>query len=203
MKLKHTLFPLILTFLLSSCNLNNILPTSDINLSLVFGDSLTGTSDIIIIGTITEDEETGVISVSYAIPEMRVAGKALPGSIGANFGSWSIDYFGSDDKPIPTAPDKSYRGFLKLDVRPGIACTATPIDDCSVNSEDSYPALGELATSTAFSPLDGDILNSLLAGTNPGQYGYADFVIDGTDSNGNAYSKIIPHVKIAFRYVTE
>ncbi len=205
MKLKYTLFLLTLTFLLSSCNLNNIFPTADINLSLVFGDSLVGTSDIIIVGTITVDEETNTSSVSYAIPEMRVAGRALPGSIGAHFGSWSIDYFGSDDKPIPTAPDKSYRGFLKLDVRPGIDCRdiTKPVDDCTVNSTDSYPALGELATSTAFSPVDGDVMNRLLATTNSGQYGYADIVLDGTDSNGNAYSKLIPHVKIIFRYVTE
>jgi hypothetical protein len=194
MKLKHTLFLLTLTLLLSSCNLTNILPTADINLALVFGDSLTGTSDVVV--SISGDATVGY---SFTVPEMRVTGRALPGSLGAHFGSYSIDYFGSDDKPLKTAPGKSYRGILKLDVHPGIDCRdpAKPVDDCTVNSADSYPALGELATSTALSPIDLDILTELLAV--PGQYGYADIVLDGTDSNGNAYSKLIPHVKIIFR----
>jgi hypothetical protein len=195
MKLKSTLILLILllAFLLSSCNLTQVFPRADVNLALVNGDSLTGTSDIII--QVSIDEETG--AATYTIPELRVAGRALPGSIGAHFDSYSIDYFGSDDTPLQTAPDKSYRGVVKLDIRPGIACTSTPLDDCSVNSVDSYPALGELATSTAFSPLDGDILNELFAV--PGDYGYADIVLEGKDANGNAYSKLIPHVKITFR----
>jgi hypothetical protein len=199
MKLKSTLFLLILslTCLLSSCNLTQVFPRADVNLSLVFGDNATGTSDIVI-GVIV-DEETGAVE-GYVLPEMRIAGRALPGSIGAHFSSYSIDYFGSDDKPLQTAPNKSYRGSIKLDIRPGIACTTTPIDDCSVNSADSYPALGELATSTAFSPLDSDIRAALLS--QPGNYGYADIVLDGKDANGNAYSKLIPHVKIIFR-VTE
>jgi hypothetical protein len=200
MKLKSTLFLLIpsLLSLLSSCNLTQVFPRADVNLSLVSGDSSTSTSDVVI--GVQVDDETGSVE-GYVIPQMRVAGRALPGSIGAHFGSYSIDFFGSDDAPLTTAPDKSYRGVVKLDIRPGIACpTPITIDECNVNTAGSYPALGELATSTAFSPLDGDILSALL--NEPGEYGYADIVLDGKDANGNAYSKLIPHVKIIFR-VTE
>jgi hypothetical protein len=195
MKLKSTLFLLIfsLAFLLPGCNLTQIFPRADVNLALVNGDSLVGASEIVVlVGQTTTGD------LAFTIPQLRVAGRALPGSIGAYFGSYAIDYFDSDDNPIQTAPDKSYRGVVKLDIRPGIACPPpTTIDECSVNTPGSYPALGELATSTAFSPLDGDVLEDLLA--SPGSYGYADIVLDGKDANGNAYSKLIPHVKITFR----
>jgi hypothetical protein len=196
-------FPLLLVtaLLLTSCNIYQVLPRADLNISVVGGGGTSGgatLSDIMIGVKIEEDEQTGARTVTYIIPEIALTASARPGSIGANLSAYSIDYFNPSGSRIETASSTT-RGTLNINVTPGVQCPSGTVN-CTLNSKDSYYAQGTPATSTSFSALDGDILNALLA--LPDSDGsYAVISVSGVDTNGNEYTKTLEPVRIIFRVV--
>jgi hypothetical protein len=195
--LRNFFLLVVTTVLLASCNVYQVLPRADLNISAIGGGGTT-LSDIQIGVIIEEDETTGAITRSYVIPSMAIQASARPGSIGVNLADYSLEYFNPNGNRIETASTTS-RGTLNLNVRPGILCRTTPITECTINSPDSYTAQSAVVQSTSFSAMDGDILSALVALPNDADGSYALITVGGVDSNGNPYSFQLEPVRVIFR----
>jgi hypothetical protein len=197
-------FPLLLitALLLTSCNIYQVLPRADLNVSVVGGGGSSGgakLSDIMIGVKIVKDEKTGVTTTTYVIPEIALAASARPGSIGVNLSEYSMDYFDPNGNQLKTVSSTT-KGTLNMTVTPGVQCPPATVN-CTLNSKDSYYAQGTEATSTSFSALDGDILNALIALPDDSDGSYAVISVSGIDTNGNTYTKKLEPVRIIFRVV--
>ncbi len=183
--------------LLASCNVYQVLPRADLNISAIGAGGAT-LSDIQIGVRLTTNPTTGVVTATYIIPSVAVEASARPGSIGVNLTDYSLDYFTPTGQRIETASTTS-RGTLSMTVPAGRLCTSTPAAQCSINSPDSYPAQGLKVQSTSFSSMDGDILDALIALPNDADGSYALITVSGSDTNGNPYSFQLEPVRVIFR----
>jgi hypothetical protein len=200
----RTFFLLLATaLLLTSCNIYQVLPRADLNISVIGGGGSSGgakLSDIMIGVKIVKDEKTGVQTTTYIIPEIALAASARPGSIGVNLSDYTMNYFDPNGNQLQTASSTT-KGTLNMTLTPGVQCPPGTVN-CTLNSKDSYYAQGTEATSTSFSALDGDILNALLALPNDSDGSYAIISVSGVDTNGNQYTKELEPVRIVFRLVS-
>ena len=192
---------LLLAFVLAGCNLTNVFPTVDLNVEIV-GDS---GSELVITSNFTKFERDQPYElVSTTIPSIQLEASAKAGSIGAYIETYAIDYFLVDGTQVTTPTGDSKRGRVGLRVRGGFNCTVTPEEECTVNStrveggatlSDAYPAPSEPVLSRPFAPIEGEVAD-LFRDTLDS---YASIVLEGTDVNGNSFSKFISPVTIIFR----
>ncbi|MCA9836073.1 MAG: hypothetical protein KC422_04140 [Trueperaceae bacterium] len=203
MKILPLLAGLILVIALSGCNLDNVFPTADINMSLEAGDTTTSQIEIVKhFADLEVDADTTVPCasfVSWSQTKLRVKAQARPGSIGANILGYSVDYYTADGNSIPTGTGESFRGSLSLRVPDGVVCSDKPSEEepngCTVNSDTAKFDYGQTVLSDAFIPIDSDVFARLDASaTNEGSY--ASILFEGEDANGNYYSKLVSPITI-------
>jgi hypothetical protein len=206
MKLLPLLVGLVTLLALSSCNLDNLIPTADINMSLVDGSD----------GTVSQIEVTKhfadrKVDADTTIPcadfvgwdqtKLRLKGQARPGSIGANISGYSIDYFTAKGDSIPTATSESMDGSLSLRVPDGVVCSDKPSEEepnaCTVNSGTAKFDYGLPVLSDSFVAIDSDVFARLDASATK-EGSYASFLFEGEDANGNYFSKLVSPVTIVF-----
>ncbi len=189
----------VITVLLAGCNLTNVLPTADLVVALVDGAD-EARSQITLTRTFVdlEDADGNVIAEcsvpsSYVIQSMRVKAFARPGSMGAYIENFSTDYFTAQGNRIATATGESFRGSLAMNVPPGLSC-GEEATECSLTSGGTYTN-GPVVYSAGISPIDDDVAGAIFASpTSEGSY--ASIQLEGTDYNGNYYSKLISPVTI-------
>lgn len=194
-------FPLLLVtaLLLTSCNIYQVLPRPDINVSLI--DSSSAAPDYnrtqIRISPVV-DEDTGAVE-GFTIEPVRFLASARAGSMGANITDYSISYFYGDGTSIPTGSGQPLRGSLSLLVQPGLSCPGLAAgQECTVNTTGVQFAPGESSVSGSFYAIDSDIITTLWTGTKSRNEAYASITLNGLDDNGNAYSKELDPVTIIF-----
>jgi hypothetical protein len=209
-------FPLLLitAFLLTSCNIYQVLPRADLNLSL----SPKAQIDIPVEIDLVKNTRT------FTFTDLVLEAQARPGSTGANIEKLAFEYFFSNGTPLHILmndkgtpikedgtpvdatkgekpvynPGQRFVVALSLPVSKGIACKTTPSEQCAQTSSDSYPALGDKGQSTSFSAIS---LPDAVLFFDSGNYSgaYATVTISGIDANGNAYSKELSPVTINFQ----
>ncbi len=210
MKILPLLIGLVTLLVLSSCNLDNLIPTADINMSLVDGSEQT-TSQVEI-QRVFKDLKVGDVTTpcalytGYVVSKLRVKAYAKPGSLGVDLSSFSIDYYFANGDSIPTARSESFRGTIAMAVPSGVVCSDKPSEEepngCTVNSGTAKFDYGKTVMGEAFIPIDDDIVTRLEADTR-NQGSYASILFDGTDSNGNYYSKLVSPVTIVVMNVCQ
>lgn len=194
---------LVTTFLLTSCNIYQLLPRPDLNLYVLGGSSTDEAatdrlSDIMIGTTVEINKNTrAVIRTIYSIPEIVIGASARPGSIGINLTDYSIAYFNPKGELIQGIDNPS-TGTINLNVKPGVVCLTTPEDQCTINSKDASYAQGPEQISTSFSSLESDVLRVLAT---LGEGSYTEITVSGLDSNGNTYSQTLSPLRVYFRLI--
>ena len=183
---------LTITLLLSSCNLFNVIPTVDLNVSIVDGldpGTVTVTQILIEVSGDAADPQ-------FAVPPLRLKAYGQPGSIASNITGYSIDYFYATGDKINTSTGESFRGTLAMNIPAGISCAAT--SPCTINAPDVSYTKTEDVYSDPFRPIEADIVRDLFFGTNPIEGAYASISIEGKDANGNFFSNFLSPVTIVF-----
>jgi len=200
MKIKFSILILLIALLLASCgNQLKVLPQADINLSIATGEE--GASSQIR-EDVTIDTEKGTIE--FLTEGSSLVASANSGSLGVNINSYTIDYFYADGTQIETATGASYRGNIALKVPGGWLCPKPAEGEavlvCDVNTKGSVPATGPTVSSNSFSPMAGDIIGKLWNESDgiSRSGAYAMISVEGTDANGNHYSKKMEPVTIVF-----
>jgi len=196
----------VMTVLLAGCNLTNVLPTADLVVALVDGPEA-ASSQITLTRSFSDltDADGNVIAecsvpTGYVVQSMRVKAFARPGSLGAYIENFSTDYFTAQGNRIATATGESFRGSLAMDVPAGLSC-GEEATECSLTSGGTY-ANGPVVYGEGFSPIDDDVAAAIFASpTSEGSY--ASVQLEGTDYNGNYYSKLISPVTIVVFAVCE
>jgi hypothetical protein len=193
----------ITAFLLTSCNIYQLLPRPDLNLYVLGGSSTDEAatdrlSDIMIGTTVEINKDTrAVIRTIYSIPEIVIGASARAGSIGINLTDYSIAYFNPQGEQIEGVDNPS-TGTINLNVRPGIVCPSTPESQCTINSPDATYAQGREELSTSFSSLEEDVLGAFVS---LGEGSYIEITVSGLDSNGNSYSQTLSPLRVYFRLI--
>jgi hypothetical protein len=198
-------FLLVTAFLLTSCNLYQVLPRADINVSLI------DTTTVVPNYNRTQIRVAPVVNtttgaVSYVIEPVRFLANANPGSMAATITDYSISYFYGDGSAIPTGSGQPFRGSVILRVPAGLKCPDILPDDgtgssygkCTINTAGSQFVAGDNVVSGSFFPIDSDIVITLASGTKSRNEAYAEITLSGLDSSGNAYSKKLDPVTIVF-----
>jgi hypothetical protein len=194
--------------LLTSCNIFRIFPRADLNLSLIDGDDRT-LSQIEFTEVFLDEEDGEPCSLfsGVRIQKPRLMANSRPGSIGVDIDKYSVDYFWADGDEIPTGSGEAFRGTLSLPVPDGVVCSEFPSNeephDCTINTPGATWAPGATVISQSFSPSGLDIYNQLAAAGSSGTGAYASIVVEGTDSNGNAYSRVLNPVTLVIFSVCE
>ena len=205
MKLKLSLTIIAIALLLASCgNQLNLIPRADLSITLI--DSTKSVPDfnhsqIVISPKI--DEKTG--SVSFFIHPVRFYAFTRPGSVAVNIESYTIDYFYGDGTQIETGTGASMRGNTAVHVPAGWKCPKPGEDDpeiieCTITSKGAVAVNGEAVVSNSFYAIDMDIILKLWneADGIDRSGAYAMITAEGTDTNGNHYSKKMNPVNIIF-----
>ena len=211
MKILPLLAGLVILLALTSCNLDNLIPTADINMSLVSGGE--GAASQIEITKFFEDLEVDADTTvpcaaftGWVQQKLRLKAQARPASIGANITGYSIDYFTANGDSIPTATGESFDGSLSLRVPDGVVCADVPSEEepfgCSVNKGDEpldNPKFdyGPTVFSDSFAAIDSDVFARLDANASK-EGAYASILFEGEDANGNYFSKLVSPVTIVF-----
>jgi hypothetical protein len=205
---------IVITALLASCNLTQILPRADLNLSF----SPKAQIDIPIEIDLTKNTRT------FQFTDLVLEAQARPGSTAANIEKLEFEYFYSNgtplhiltnDKGTPVKedgtpvdvskgdklvynPGQRFVVALSLPVPDGFACKTTLNSQCTAASTDSYAVLGTKQPSTSFSAISlPDAV--LFFDSNNYSGAYATVKVLGVDGNGNPYSKVLSPVTINFQ----
>ncbi len=203
--LRNLSFLLVTAFLLTSCNLYQVLPRADINVSLI--DATTTAPNY----NRTQIRVNPVVNTTtgartFTIEPVRVLASARSGSMGANITDFSISYFYGDGTAIPTGSGQPLRGSVALRVPAGLRCPGVAPDNgtgsssgqCTVNTAGVQFVAGENVVSGSFYAIDADVILTLDTGTKSRNEAYAVITLSGLDDNGNAYSKTLDPVTIIF-----
>lgn len=200
---RNLLFLVVTAFLLTSCNLYQLIPRADINVSLIDVTTSFPNYNRTQIRIAPSVNEAGV--VSYAVEPVRVLANANPGSMGAVISDYSISYFYANGTAIATGSGQPFRGSLILRVPGGFKCpgvtdngTGDSYGKCSINTEGAETTTGDNVVSGSFYPIDSDIVTTLATGTQSRNEAYAVITLGGKDANGNDYSIVLDPVTIVF-----
>jgi len=200
MKIKFSILIVLLTLLLASCsNSLQILPRADLNLSLSTGGE-SGMSQIM--EDVEIDTEKG--TVTFSTRASIITASAKSGSLGVDISSFTADYFYADGTQIETSTGASYRGNIGLHVPAGVLCPKPKEGDealaCTINTSGAVAAPGPSVSSIGVNFLPWDIVGKLWNESDgisrPGAY--AIISVEGTDSNGNHFSKQMEPATIVF-----
>jgi hypothetical protein len=210
----NLLFLAITAFLLTSCNITQLLPRADLNLSL----SPKAQIDIPVEFDLTLGTRT------FQFTDLVLEAQARPGSIAANIEKLEFEYFYSNGTPLHILtndrgtpvkedgtlvdvskgeklvynPGQRFVVSLSLPVPDGFACKDTPDARCTAASADSYASQGKKEPSTSFSAISlPDAV--LFFDSNNYSGAYAAVKVIGVDGNGNPYSKVLSPVTINFQ----
>jgi hypothetical protein len=179
---------LITAFLLTSCNIYQLLPRADLNISLADNQSQMQV-DVAI--------RRGTGDRTFTVNKVALQANARPGSLGADLSDFEIEYFYADGTKFETTGIGTFKGKLSMSVPSGVACNAGSVP-CEVSSPDSYYTTGPTILSGAFAPIAGADAIKLYDGAKSEAGSYATITVRGIDSNGNAYSGVLTPVTINF-----
>jgi hypothetical protein len=191
--LRNFSFLLVTVLALAGCNLDQLLPRADFDLSLSPRTQI----DVLM--------RTSGGVITYDPVNVQLAASARPGSLGASVKSMSIKYYYADGTPVYATTNaagatiyddtKVFKVPVFMPVPGGFDCVATV--NCSINSPDFYQTQGPGVVSIPFDAInqaDAKIIND--SGKAAGAY--ADLELQGEDSNGNPYRQVLTGVSIIF-----
>lgn len=201
MKIKFSILIVLLGLILSSCgNQLQIIPRSDLSVTLIDSTKTAPDFNSSQIAISTSVDTSG--RVSFGIEAVRFYTFARPGSIAVDIESYTIDYFYAEGTQIETDTGSSMRGNVAVHVPAGWKCPESdpPVLACGVNSSGAVAATGPAVVTNAFFAIDVDIISKLWSADDGiGRSGaYALITIEGTDANGNHFSKKLAPVTILF-----
>ena len=205
MKLKLSFIIIAIGLMLSSCgNQLNLIPRADLSVTLIDAKAVEpdfNHSQIVISPKV--NSTTG--SVSFFIHPVRFYAFTRPGSVAVNIESYTIDYFYADGTQIETGTGASMRGNTAVHVPAGWKCPEAgegepEIIECTITSKGAVAVNGEAVVTNSFYAIDLDIILKLWneADGIDRSGAYAMITVEGTDTNGNHYSKKMKPVGIIF-----